>query len=277
MPHVTVNGCRIWYDLRGSGDYLLQIGGAGFAHENFALVTEEMAKHFTVIEMDQRGNGYSDRPVQTYTMDIWADDTAALLDAIGVERTLVHGSSTGGMIAIKLAAKYPEKVEALVLDATAAKLDFMGRSQFLVRKALAQAFGMGSEALAHDLATLALSRNYLDSPAGVGALVEMVQGMLERSNSVETWCCLCDAMIEVDLRDDLPKIEAPTLVMCGELDNNTPLDAGPQGAGMRYMAEHIPHAELYVIEGCGHTNLVEMPELSTEVVVDFFKRGAAKG
>src|SRR4051794_34342601 len=84
MPDVTVNGCRIWYELKGSGDYLLQIGGAGFAHENFGFVTEDMARHFQVIEFDLRGYGLSERPEQAYSMDVWADDIAGLLDAIGV-------------------------------------------------------------------------------------------------------------------------------------------------------------------------------------------------
>jgi pimeloyl-ACP methyl ester carboxylesterase len=166
LPHLTRNGCRLWYDVKGEGDDLLQIGGAGFAHMNFSAVTDRMAEHFRVIEVDQRGNGFSDRPDEKYTIEGWADDMAAVLDGIGVERAFVHGTSTGGMIAIKLAAKYPEKVRALILGATAAKLDFVGRSQFLVRKALARAYGTGSPELAHDLATLALSRNALDDRQG---------------------------------------------------------------------------------------------------------------
>ena len=275
MPHLTRNGCRLWYDVKGEGDDLLQIGGAGFAHMNFGAVTDRMAQHFRVIEVDQRGNGFSDRPDEKYTIEGWADDMAAILDEIGVERAFVHGTSTGGMIAIKLAAKYPEKVRALILGATAAKLDFVGRSQFLVRKALARAYGTGSPELAHDLATLALSRNALDE-RGEEA-VGLVQEMLEKMTSVEGWCAGCDAMTEADLTGDLPKIGVPTLVMAGEHDNNTPIDAGPKGAGMRYIAEAIPKAELYVIPGCGHTNLVEEPELSAQVVIDFFDGVRASG
>jgi 3-oxoadipate enol-lactonase len=275
VPHVTRNGCRLWYDVKGEGDFLLQIGGAGFAHMNFGAVTDVMAQHFRVIEVDQRGNGFSDRPDEKYTIEGWADDMAAVLDEIRAERIFLHGTSTGGMIAIKLAAKQPERIRGLILGATAAKLDFVGRSQFLVRKALARAYGTGSAELAHDLATLALSRNALDQ-RGEEA-VGLVQEMLEKMTSVEGWCAGCDAMVEADLRDDLQKITAPTLVMAGELDNNTPLDAGPQGAGMRYIAEKIPNAELHIIPGCGHTNLVEEPEISTKLTLEFFDRVRAAG
>src|SRR5215471_9388448 len=104
MPDALVNGCRLWYELKGSGDHLIQIGGAGFAHENFGFVTDTMARHFTVIEFDLRGYGLSDRPEppeQEYSMEIWADDMAGLLETIGVERTHVFGTSMGAMVAIK--------------------------------------------------------------------------------------------------------------------------------------------------------------------------------
>ena len=76
MAHCTVRGCQLWYQISGGGDYLLQIGGAGFAHENFALVTDSMTEHFSVIEFDLRGYGLSERPVQAYSMEVWADDIA---------------------------------------------------------------------------------------------------------------------------------------------------------------------------------------------------------
>jgi pimeloyl-ACP methyl ester carboxylesterase len=271
MPHVDVNRCKLWYELKGSGDYLLQIGGAGFAHENFGFVTDAMAEHFTVIDTDLRGYGFSDRPEQKYTMEVWADDCAALLEGIGVERAHVHGTSMGGMVAIKFAAKYPEKVDGLVIDCASAKSDVMCRARFEIWKDIAKAYGMGSRTLALELATQATSRAFLDTPQGP-EIIPVIQGVLERNTSVEIFCAACDAMIEMDLEADLPKIKAPTLVMDGDQDILTPLDQGPQGIGNRAIAEEIPDAELYVIEGVGHTNLMEAPELSTEVVVGFLNR-----
>jgi pimeloyl-ACP methyl ester carboxylesterase len=271
MPDAHVNGTRIWYELKGSGDYLLQIGGAGFSHENFGMVTEDFARHFTVIDFDLRGYGKSDRPEQKYTMDGWADDCAALLDEIGVEKAHVHGTSMGGMVAIPLAAKYPEKIDGLVIDCAAAKSDFMCRARFEIWKELAKAHGMAGRPLALELATQALSRSFLDSDEGP-KIIEVIQGVLERNCSVEIFCAACDAMIEMDLAHHLPQIKAPTLVMDGDLDFLTPLDQGPQGMGNRAIAEAIPNAELYVIEGVGHTNLMEAPQLSVEVVTGFLQR-----
>ncbi|MGI9657430.1 MAG: alpha/beta fold hydrolase, partial [Gaiellaceae bacterium] len=233
------------------------------------------ARHFTLIDFDLRGYGLSDRPSQKYSMDVWADDVNGLLDHIGVERTHIHGTSMGGMVAIRFAAKYPERVAALVLDCTCAKCDFMARARFEIWKALAQSYGMGSRELALELATQALSRRFLDSPDGP-AVVNTIQEVLERNCSVDVFAGACDAMIEMDLTADLEMITAPTLVMDGDEDILTPLDQGPSGVGNRAIAESIAGAELYVIEGCAHTNLMEEPKLSTDVVVDFLTRSAVK-
>ena len=87
MAEVDIDGVKIWYDVHGEGtEHLLQIGGAGFAHENFGFVTHLMTPHFKVIETDLRGYGNSERPEQKYSMDLWADDLKAVLDAAGISK-----------------------------------------------------------------------------------------------------------------------------------------------------------------------------------------------
>ena len=276
MADAQINGARIWYDVHGDGDdYLLQIGGAGFAHENFGFVTDKMTPHFKVIEFDLRGYGLSERPEQDYSMELWADDVNALFDAIGVERAHVHGTSMGGMVALAFAGRYPDRVDGLVLDCASAKSDFMARSHWAVWKRLAEAYGMGGEPLALEIATKCLSRRFLDTPAGPET-VKVIQGVLERNCSVPVFGGACDAMASMDLRPYAATVTAPTLVMTGSEDCLTPIDAGPDGAGARWIAETIPGAELYVIEGSGHTNLMEEPELSARLVIEFFQSVAAK-
>ena len=260
----------MWYEVKGTGSPLLQIGGAGFAHTNFHRVTDTMAQFFTVIDMDQSGNGLSDAPVRQYTIDGWADDAAGVLDAAGVGAAFVHGTSTGGMIALRLATKYPQKVRALVVGSTAAKYDFMGYAQMRVRRALAETYGLASAELAYDVATLAFSRQALSERGP--EIVELARTMREKSNSsFEVWLAMTEAMMDADLRDELPRIEAPTLVIGGDQDINTPLDQGPDGAGTRFIAEQIPNAELLVLEGAAHTILVEEPERVASAVIAFLQ------
>jgi 3-oxoadipate enol-lactonase len=268
MPKTSVNGVELWYELKGSGPYLVQIGGAVSAHEGYVTVTDAMTEHFTVIDYDHRGYGQSDRPLERYTMATWADDLAGLLDAIGVQRTHVHGGSMGGFIATLFAARYPERVERLVISGAVAKCDRMARTQLEIWKAIAAAYGTDSDQLALELSTKALSRPFLDESFGPDDL-RAIREVVARNVSTEVFCDACDAMIETDVTAELPKIEAPTLLLCGSEDCLTPLDCGPDGVGMRRMAELIPGARLHVFEGCGHGNLMERADESIRVIVDF--------
>jgi pimeloyl-ACP methyl ester carboxylesterase len=271
MSHVEIDGVKIWYDVHGDGEqHLLQIGGAGFAHENFGFVTHLMTPHFTVIEMDLRGYGLSDRPEQHYDMDLWADDLAAVLDDAGIEKTHVHGTSMGGMVALAFAGRHPQYIDRLILDCPMAKSDYMARAHWDVWAALAEAQGMGGRGLAQEIATKCLSRTFLDTPAGAET-VGVIQQVLDRNCSVPVFTGACAAMRDMDLRPYAAEVAAATLVMVGSEDCLTPLDAGPDGAGARWIHEHIADSELYIVEGSGHTNLMEEPELSADIVIRFLQ------
>ena len=109
-----VNGARIWYQETGEGDPVVQIHGAGFGHFNFATATPILSKSFRCIDFDMRGYGQSERPFQHYSMEVWADDQAGLMDHLGLRGAHIHGTSMGGMVAQQFAAKYPERTQRLV-------------------------------------------------------------------------------------------------------------------------------------------------------------------
>jgi pimeloyl-ACP methyl ester carboxylesterase len=264
---VRVDGAELWYEFKGSGPYLVQIGGAVSAHEGYVTVTPAMTEHFTVIDYDHRGYGQSDRPSQRYTMATWADDLAAILDAIGVEKTNVHGGSMGGFIATLFAARYPERVERLVISGAVAKCDRMAKAQLEVWKMIARAYGTDSDELVTELATKAFSRGYFDSSVGPDELRE-IRAVVARNVEPDVFCDACDAMIATDVTAELSQISAPTLLLCGDEDVLTPLDCGPEGVGMRRMADLIPGARLHIFEGCGHGNLIERIDESIRVIVE---------
>ena len=119
---IEVNDVKLWHRITGEGEPVAQIHGAGFGHFNFDPATPELSKRFRIVDYDMRGYGASDRPVQHYDMEVWADDLAGLLDALGIDRAHVHGTSMGGMIAIVFAGKYPERTRSVVINCAAAKL-----------------------------------------------------------------------------------------------------------------------------------------------------------
>ena len=270
MADVTVNGARLWCQETGLGDPVVQIHGAGFGHFNFATATPRLSEHFRVIDFDLRGYGRSDQPIQHYDMEVWADDTAGLMDALNIPRAHIHGSSMGSMIAQQFAAKFPDRVDRLVLNCGAAKLDRAGILTFRTWIAISETMGCGARTLAELIAVQALSRTFLDSEQGEGA-VDMIQDILEKSNRKEVFQRACRAMIDMDLRPLLAKITAPTLVIGGDQDIMTPWQVGPSGAGQEYLAKHIEGARKYVVKGSNHSTLFDGTEENCRVVIDFLK------
>ena len=274
MATVEVNGVSMWHELSGDGPNLMQVPGAATGHDGYGLVTPDMVDHFTVLDYDPRGYGLSDRPEQDYSFDVWCDDMVGLLDALEIETTHVHGGSMGSMIGARFAARFPERVNGLVISGSAVKSDFISVCQYEVWKALARAYGTGSRELAYELCSKAVSRDYLGGPNGGEPFIEAVMEVVGRNVEVDVFCAACDVMIETDLRDDIPKVKAPTLVMVGDEDFLTPADQGPAGGGGRWIYENLSSAaerHYLVLKGSGHANLMDATDVCNPAVVKFLK------
>src|SRR4051794_9213436 len=101
MPYAQIDeGVTLYYELTGPEDapVILQLGGGLFGRHNFGLVNDGFRERFRLLSFDARGYGASSQPRERYTIEGWAEDAALLLEAIGLERALVHGTSMGGMI-----------------------------------------------------------------------------------------------------------------------------------------------------------------------------------
>jgi 3-oxoadipate enol-lactonase len=270
---IEVNGVKLWHRVTGEGEAVVQIHGAGFGHYNCDPATPALSQRFRVIDFDQRGYGASDKPIQDYHMEVWADDVAGLLDALGVESAHVHGTSMGGMVAIVFAGKYPQRTRSVVINCAAAKLSLTGRLVFRnwIDIARLDPAGPGSRTLAELIAWQALSKRFLGSEAGPGA-VDLIQQILRDSNIVEVFTAACQAMIDMDITAWLGKIASPALVIGGDEDIMTPWDQGPGGVGQQGIYEGIAGAEKHVIRGGGHSTLFDSTEEHNRVVLDFLTR-----
>ena len=273
MPKVEANGINIFYEYMGDGEPLALIGGSLFGRQNFGMVWEGLAEHFKLISYDQRGYGQTDRPLQSYDLDLWADDLAALMDKLDIPRAHVMGTSAGGMIALKFAAKYPEKCIGVVSDCAFAKCDGMRKIMFRTWRHMATSWGCSPEFADH-VVTQAVGAEYLDGPNGAG-LIEMVRTIVGL-NAPETVVQACLAMESMDLREDCKKISNPTLVITAKKDMLTPMETGSTGAGAQWVADNIPGCEMIVYEDIGHADLVECPEKTIASTIDFLHRAKEK-
>lgn len=119
MPTESIRGIEIYYEIRGSGPRLLYIGGSGGdLRQKPSVFDGPLARNFEVLSYDQRGLGRTDAPDTRYTMADYAEDAAALLDAVGWDRCAAMGVSFGGMVAQELAIRHPARIDRLVLACT---------------------------------------------------------------------------------------------------------------------------------------------------------------
>jgi 3-oxoadipate enol-lactonase len=269
-------GVRLYYELTGpeDGPIVLQFGGGLFGRHNFGLVNDGFRdRGFRLLSFDARGYGASSSPREEYTIEGWAADGAALLDAVGLDRVLVHGTSMGGMIAIAFTALYPERTIAACADVAFAKADLYRRTVFRVWRRMAEE--MAWDEFSDHVTTQAVGAAFMESPEGenIFQLVRDIVGL----NDPYTVRQACLAMENMDLSALVPRISRPLLMTNGTHDVLCPPDLAPSGLGARKMAEMNELIELVEFPDIGHADLVECPQDAIRIVGDFFDRALAAG
>lgn len=203
-----------------------------------------LAERYRVVAYDTRGHGDSPSPAGPWSLDDLVDDVVALLDRLGVQRAHVAGLSLGGMTALRLAAREPARVDRLVALATSAKPDPQG---FLDRAAAARSGGTAP--LASTVVSRWLTPGYAaEHPDLVARLEAMIAGADD-----EGYALCCEVVAAVDLREDLGRITAPTLVVSGAEDPALP------PPHQQAIADGIAGASLVSVSPGAHLPNLEQP------------------
>jgi pimeloyl-ACP methyl ester carboxylesterase len=271
MPYAVLDDeTRLYYELTGPGDgpVVIQFGGGLFGRHNFGAVNDGFRENgFRLLSFDARGYGASSSPREQYTIEMWAHDGAKLLDAVGFDRVLVHGTSMGGMIAIAFTALHGARVIAACADVAFAKPDVYRRTLFRVWRRMAES--MPWDDFSDHVTTQAVGARFLEEEgAGTFELVRSVIGW----NDPYTVRQACIAMEEMDLTPLVPRIERPLLMTNGTYDILCPPVLAPSGLGARRMAEMNPHITTHEFPDIGHADLLECPDDAVRIVTAFFRQ-----
>ncbi|WP_041775768.1 alpha/beta fold hydrolase [Blastococcus saxobsidens] len=201
-----------------------------------------LAERFRVVTYDGRGHGKSPAPAGPYTLDDLVDDVVALLDRLGAERAHVAGVSLGGMVGMRLAAREPARIHRLAVLFSSAKVDPQG-----FHDRAAQAREGGTAQFAPAVVSRWLTPEHAaQHPDLVARLERMVAGADD-----EGYAACCEVVGGIDLREDLGRISAPTLVVSAAEDPALPpphqefIAAGIAGAELRTVS---PGAHLANLE-----------------------------
>jgi len=265
VPRVKVSDIQMNYEVTGEGHPLVMIMGLGGNLDWWdPRMIQGLSKNFKTIVFDNRGAGRTDVSDKEYTISLFADDTAGLMDALRIPSAHVLGISMGGMIAQELALNHPEKVERLVLCSTSCGGE---RSVLPSEETFSTLMRGGTVQSAEEGARLTLSicltKEFIDkSPDYVES---MTRRILEAPISPEAFQRQLGAIMSFSTFERLPGIKAPTLVLCGRRDVLIPPENGS------ILARAIPGAELVFFEGSAHA-LAENTEEATKAISEFLPR-----
>ena len=262
------NGARLYYEVYGEGEPLLLIMGLGANHLSWTAQVPVYAREFQVIVFDNRGTGQSDFPEGVdCTIPLLADDSAALLDSLGVDAAHVYGVSMGGMIAQEMALRHPERVRSLILGATTPGGAHAAAPDPQALRGLLDQGAAVDRVVSPAILEVLFSPAYLAEHAS--ELLDKFQRLADYpATSGEAYTAQLRAVARHDTYDRLPDIAAPTLVLHGTDDPLLPVANG------RILAERIPGAKLVLFEGARHFYLLEKEAEADAAVLDFLRAHA---
>ncbi|MGB9369735.1 MAG: alpha/beta hydrolase [Xanthobacteraceae bacterium] len=287
--HVLVNGVRLFFDVEGAKlvpdgpvmrekpTLILLHGGPGFDHTSYKPAYSALADIAQVIYLDHRGNGRSDAgPKESWTLAQWGDDVRAFCDALGIEKPIVLGVSFGGMVAMAYATRHPDHPAKLILITTEAKGDSYLEKRVelferfggpevgaLARRRFLEVKGQMDEAAVAAWRTLAMphyTRRSRVEGMGRGIVRQDVLHWFTRPGDGEGH--------RFNFLPELHRIQCPTLVMGGDDDPMTPIEAQADIAAA--LPKHLVRFERF--SDCGHGVITDQPERGLALIREFITK-----
>ena len=260
---VVAAGISTNYLQAGEGDPVVLLHGSGpgvTAYANWRLTIPVLSQHLAVYAPDLVGFGFTERPDDVdYSMDTWVGQVVGFLDALGLERVALVGNSFGGALALRVAARHPERVSRLVLMGSVGV-------PFEITDGLDRVWGYepSFETMRELIGIFAHSRELVtDELAQVRYEASIQPGFQESFSAMfpaprQRWV---DAMVTPD--DEIARLPQPTLVVHGRDDQVIPL------SNALHLLEVVPDVRLHVFGRCGHWTQIEHAAAFSRLVLDF--------
>lgn len=256
MSTIQSDGCPIHVEVSGPdrAPVLMLSNSLGTTLHMWDDQVRPFTEHFRLIRYDRRGHGRSGAPPGPYTIEQLGRDALAILDAFNVKRAHWCGLSLGGMVGMWLGTHAPQRINKLVLANTTAGFD--DRDSWVERVRTIRENGLAA------IAEASMGRWF-------------TQGFRERAPKVvqrihdaflatppEGYIGCCEAIMNMNQRESIRAIKAPTLIIAGRHDPSTTV------AAAEFMRERIPGAEMIVLESA-HISNIEQADKFTDAVLDF--------
>lgn len=232
----------------GSGPAVVLIHCLGVDRRLWDIAAASLSRDFTLLSYDLPGHGETPPPSGGYGIEDLSAQLAAVLRQEGIARAHIAGISLGGLVTQHFAATYPEMVDRVVLCDTTPRYTDEMRAMWTERAATARKAGV--RALVDGLLKVWFTDPFVDADPPA---VRYVRDTLQRC-SAEGYALACEALAAADLRPLVGKIAAYTLVVCGDQDIPSFLDAA------RWLAENLSNSQKVWLAPARHASILEQPE-----------------
>jgi 3-oxoadipate enol-lactonase len=259
MPEIEANGIRMRYELSGGGDrpVVMLSNSLGTNRAMWDPQMAELSGRWRVLRYDTRGHGGSEAPEGPYTIEQLGEDAIGLLDALGIERVHFCGLSMGGMIGQVLGARHGRRLASLTLCATACHMPQREIWDGRIRTAREKGMAHIVDGVVERWFTVAFR-------AKPRAEVEGVREMI-LATPAHGYAGCCAAIRDMDLRETIRGIEVPTLIIVGDKDPATPVEAA------RAIGERIRGSDLKVIPEAAHLVNIEQATAFNRALSNFLR------
>lgn len=272
MPKIKVNDIDLYYEIygQGSGVPLLLVGGLVADHNIWHSVAARFAKKHTVVIFDNRGIGQSSCPEQPFSIELMAEDAAALLEKLQLGAAHVVGSSMGGVIAQNMAYKYPHLVKSLILansfycPAKHERLKGVIKANVELRQA-----NIVHPAIFKMFFVSLYSNNFLRLNSPIERLIDYAL-----ANPYPITNCgyinQAQALLAADTSALLSGIKQPCLIVAATEDMWSDMQQA------QYLQKHLVNSQYFCFNDVGHLPHIEQPEVFSQLVLDFIANNVRK-
>jgi 3-oxoadipate enol-lactonase len=265
MPRIEIDGLTINYDVQGEGEPLLLIPYLSADHACYAFQLPAYTEHFSCIAVDLPGTGESDKPAGPYSTEVYADQVAAFLGAIGVEQAHVAGVSLGATVGMHLAARHPGRVRSLSLHSAWDISDLYLKTIVELWRTVASTLPSVADTVIQAIFPLCFTPDmYVSRPEFADTLADFVRS--RPAQPLDAFLAQTEAAMAHDASAVLGDIGVPSLITVGAHD----LVCSPRFA--ERINSSIGGSELVVFDHLSHAGLHEDPETFNRATLDFLLR-----
>jgi 3-oxoadipate enol-lactonase len=262
MSHLRVNGVNLYYEFHGpeDGELLILNNGVFMNTASWAFQMPDLARRYRVLAYDMRGQGQSEHPDGEYSLDQHGEDLAALMDALGLDKAHMVGTSYGGELNLVMGIHHPERCHSLVIIASVSHSDPL-LAAMIERWRLAARLGDGPMFFRLIYADTYSEKFLVDRPDLV-PMAEQRYAQLDLAAAGR----LLESFQRFNVTADLGRIRLPTCIASAEFDILKPVRYG------EIMRQAIAGSEFHLIPGSGHVAVLEKPAEVNTIILGFLAK-----